>query len=221
MATASRKILQSERKRAAEKGMQLVEVILAQDAVAIITHSKLGVDSLSLQQLASVFDGSITNWKELGGTNLPILLYGRNKSSGTHHYVKTRLGIEAYPESMEMMPDHQAVFEAVKQQKGSIGYVDLGHMMDANGKPTGDVWAMPVYVEGDRAYSPLESTWVESGDYPLTRPLYQYLPLNGASKLRDFVRYELSPAGQARVAQAGFIRLNNVHEEINASSGLY
>ena len=221
MANASRRMLKSERKQAANNGLELIEVILAQDAVAIITHSKIGVDSLSLQELADIFEGRINNWKELGGPNLPITLVGRNADSGTHHYVKSRLDLSTYPENMTLLADHSSVFEAVRAQKGSIGYVDLGHMMDENGKPTGAVWAMPVYVEGDRAYSPLESQWVATGDYPLTRPLYQYLTQRAAGSLRAFARYELSTAGQDAVARAGFIRLNNVQAEINASCGLY
>lgn len=221
IATSSRKILPEELEQARQQELDLAEVVVARDAVAIITHSELGVDSLSLAELQAIFTGKITNWAELGGPKLPVVLFGRDNHSGTHYFVKQRLEIGDFPASISELETHAAVLEAVRTQKGAIGYIALSQMLHSNGKPNGTVWAMPVYVDGDRAYSPLEMRLVAKGEYPLTRPLYQYIADKNNELLRSFVKYELSEQGERIVGLAGFMTPNNVHQKLNRESGLW
>jgi len=87
IAIASRLINEDELRKAKVNNIIPVQFIIAQDIVAIISNPEAGVDSLSLDQLSKVLSGVILNWKEVGGNDLPIKIFGRDKHSGTRYYL--------------------------------------------------------------------------------------------------------------------------------------
>lgn len=220
IANSSRRITPSEHDQAIEKGVNPIQMIIAMDAIAIITNPKLGIDSLSLFQVRDIFSGKIKNWKHVGGPDKAIHLYGRDSLSGTYDFIKNKVICGEYCSSMKNMENTKAIIEAVKNDIHGIGYTGVGSLTEKNGLPSGEVWANYLYIEGGTAYSPFEYKSIENGDYPLTRPLFQYF--NGVPKgrLLEFLNFELSSAGQELVRKEGYFPITSFHRQINAENGI-
>ena len=217
-ANSSRMITREELTRAQEKGINPVPIIIATDAVAIITNPKLKMDSLSIFQVRDILSGTITNWKEIGGPDQVITVYGRNYSSGTREFLKKTVLKSNFAANSKELKTSKEIIESVKKDIGGIGYVSVGTLMDENHKPNGEVWATYLYLENNRAVSPYEFKSVESGDYPLKRPLFQYF--NGWPKgdLLRYVEFELSEKGQAIIRENGYFPITHFHEHLNEMS---
>jgi phosphate transport system substrate-binding protein len=195
-------------------------IIFSVDAVAIITNYKLCIDSLSTTQIAHLLSGKIRNWKELGGADIAVTVYGRNKSSGTQDYIKDKFVKGTNNAHTVELKTNDEIVEHVKNDIGGIGYVGTGFLMDSTGKPNGRIWAMPIHIDNHKAYSPYETEAVKSGDYVLTRPLYQYVNGTPGSIIEDFILFELTKQGQDIVKRFGFFPLNDNQQQINRLKGL-
>lgn len=217
-ANSSRMITREELTRAQEKGINPVPIIIATDAVAIITNPKLKMDSLSIFQVRDILSGTITNWKEIGGPDQVITVYGRDYSSGTREFLKKTVLKSNFAANSKELKTSKEIIESVKKDIGGIGYVSVGTLMDENHKPNGEVWATYLYLENNRAVSPYEFKSVESGDYPLKRPLFQYF--NGWPKgdLLQYVEFGLSEKGQAIIRENGYFPITHFHEHLNEMS---
>ena len=220
IANSSREMKTTEIERAVKNGVHPIPVMFSVDALAIITHSKLGVDSLSTEQLTQIFSGEITNWKMLGGPDLSIMIYGRDSTSGTYSYLKDKFIRAPYAASMKQLRGNAEIVAAVQNNIAAIGYAGVGYLMDENGKPNGSIWAMPIYIKGSRAYSPYEVTAVKKGDYVLTRPLYQYINGKPTPQMYDFIMSELTLKGQEIIKTHGYFPINDYQTEINKLNGL-
>jgi len=218
IANASRKMTNDEIEQARKHHVEPVPVIFALDVVAIITHPKLGVDSLSLHELDEIYSGRATNWKQFHGPDAPIHLYGRDHKSGTHHYFKQKVIQGDYASSMSLHKNYEEIIEKVENDPYGIGYVSLGHLIK-DGKPNKNTWAVYLYIDGAVACSPYESRWVNEGQYPLMRPLYQYTNGVPANEMRRFIDFELSARGQGIIALTGFYPINDFHHQINRKVG--
>jgi phosphate transport system substrate-binding protein len=174
-----------------------VEVPVAKDGLAIYLNEKNAVRELTMQQLNDVYTGRITNWKDLGGANAPIVLYSRENSSGTYVYFKDNvLRGKDFSARAQTLQGTAAVVNAVAKDPNGIGY-------------GGAAYAKGIRFAGVKAdakspaYTPsLES--VKSGKYPVTRFLYLYLRTAARGDMKSFIDYALSPAGQAIVQQVGY-----------------
>lgn len=220
IANSSREIKASEIARAKLNGVNPTQIMFSVDALAIITHSKLGVDSLSTEQLMQIFSGEVTNWQSVGGPNLPIVIYGRDSLSGTYAYLKDKFIRAPYSATMKHLHGNAEIVSAIQKDKAGIGYAGVGFLMDENGKPNGSIWAMPIYIKGSKAYSPYEISAVKKGDYVLTRPLYQYINGKPRTQIYDFIMTELTLRGQDVIKKHGYFSINDYQTEINKLNGL-
>ena len=205
--------------RAKKNGVNPIPIMFSVDALAIITHSKLGVDSLSTDQLMQIFSGQISNWKDVGGPDLSIVIYGRDSLSGTHSYLKDKFIRAPYSATVNQLDGNAQIVAAVQKNKAAIGYAGVGFLMDENGKPNGSIWAMPIYIKGSRAYSPYEVAAVKKGDYVLTRPLYQYINGKPKTQIYEFIMSELVLGGQDIIKMHGYFPINDYQSEINRLNG--
>lgn len=215
IANASRAIFDEELDEAKKKSLNLTSYIIAGDAVAIITHRAVGVDSLSLDQLKSIFSGKVKNWKDVGGLDLPIVIYGRDNNSGTYYYMLKRLFLDKFPTGTSSFEYNYQIIKHVESQKGAIGYVNLGSITNTEGKPYNHVWTVSIYIEGGRACSPFDLQSVKYGDYPLTRPLYQYVKKGADKKVLQFIKFELAPQQQQSLEKHGYFPITPIYEAIN------
>lgn len=217
---SSREIKELETSAISKKNVKAIPIIFSVDALAIITNYKVGVDSLSIHEVSSLFSGEIKNWKELGGDDLPVKIFGRNTSSGTHDYFTEKFLSGKSQETIHECATNLEVLNAVIDTPGAVGYVGAGFLLDSNGKPNGKIWAMPIYIDHHAAVSPYQSAAVKKGEYVLTRPLYQYVNGTPNKLIQDFILFELTKRGQDIIMEHGFFPINDHQTQINRLKGL-
>lgn len=212
VANASRLMKAKEVAKANAKGIDLKRVVIAMDGLSVITNKDNPVKKLTLPQIGRIFRGEVTNWKEVGGPDMAITLYGRQSNSGTFVFFRDKALGSDYSPKMKRMNGNAQIVEAVKQDKTAIGYVGVGYVKDAGNTLT----VLSVALrEGGEFANPLVIEDVKSGNYPLTRPLNQYLKGVPQGLTREFIEFELSEAGQQSVADAGFFPIPDAYREFN------
>jgi phosphate transport system substrate-binding protein len=167
-----------------------------------------------MEQLAKIFAGDITNWKEVNGKDAPITLYGRQSVSGTYeffleHVIEQYAGKKEYSASMRNLAGNIQIHDAVSNDPNGIGYIGIGYITE-NVK-------IVALGNGEKYYSPFDKEAVQAGKYPLSRPLYQYLihyPKKD-SVLYEFLRFEVSEKGQKIVEASGFYPIFTVDKNFN------
>lgn len=215
IANASRPITDAEKEQAKLRGIEPIEVIIAHDALAIITNINLGIDSISIQQLRKIYIGEISNWKEIGGPDLKIIALSRPKGSGTRQFFQSRVVGQSFCKEVQYFEKNADLVDQVKANKGAIAFVGVGAVMNHHGEPSGDVWGMYLYSGETEAVSPYERTKVRYGKYPLCRPLFQYFAELPQGDLLEFLRYELSDKGQTQIESYGYFAINDEHRRRN------
>ena len=199
IAMASRPIKFSEKMKLKAAKQEVEEVIIAYDALAVIVNPSNPVSQLTRQQLEAIFRGKITNWKQLGGPDMKIIVYSRETSSGTYEFFKeSALKNKNYMSGSLSMPATGAVIQSVSQTKGAIGYVGLAYLSDR-------VKPIAVSYDGGKHYV---LPTLENGtkrQYPIVRPLYYYYNVSDKAKVSPFIEYILSPKGQNIIKKGGYI----------------
>lgn len=181
-----------------EQNAELIQV--AWDALVVIAHPSNPVNDISLEQLKKVYQGEITNWKELGGPDRRIALITREgKYSGVGHMFR-RL----------VFGDPEYEFQA-----RSLKVKSTGPLEQKVEKMAGALAVDGISSAGKREIKVLSingmlpsKVTIGAGTYPLYRPLYLAVHKTKASQeARDFIAFVLSPEGQAVVSQQGTVNL--------------
>jgi len=204
---ASRAAKDKELDEAKGLGVELVEVVVAIDAICVVTSANVtGVDNLTIEQLSDIFRGEITNWSEVGGNDAEIVLASRDSSSGTFEYfleavVQQDKQFEDYTfaSTALALQSNADVVNTVVENDNAIGYIGLGYLEEAV-----DGGALLVNVED--SVPSLETA--QSGEYPVSRPLFNYYREGDLSEMgQAYLDYQLSDEGQAMAQSAGFVPL--------------
>ena len=174
-----------------------VEIPVARDGITLYVNESNPVKELSLEQIKSIYKGDITNWKDVGGPDAKIILYGRENSSGTYVYFRDFvLGGSDYSPLTQTLPGTAAVVNAVAKDKFGIGYGGAAYAKGVNRVAVKKDASTPAYEP------PLET--VKAGQYPITRSLYMYTRSKPAGDIKKFIDWALSDEGQAIVSQVGY-----------------
>jgi len=208
IAQASRKIRQSEIDQATAKGVTPNEILVANDALAVVVHPSNNISDLTYAQLSAIYTNQITNWQELGGAALEIVVLSRDTASGTHVFFKETVvqmrGLPTEDTSLEyggdvlFLPSTSAGIEETAKNPRAIFYAGLAYV-----DQTVQAVALKRTAD-DPAVLPAVETAMDSS-YSLVRPLLYYT--NGAPTgvIKDFIDYCLSAAGQAKVIEVGYV----------------
>lgn len=215
LANASREIKGAEMEKAKLQGIVPIQYEVALDGIAVIVHPGNKVDNLTVQQLSDIFTGKITNWKQLGGENLPITLYGRENSSGTYEFFKEHvLGKDDngkqkdYATSTQVLQGTAALGESVARDVKGIGYGGVGYFAERN-----DVKILHVKAdEKSEAIIPSENGKVNyeviwNKKYSISRYLYCYTDQNVKVEVKEYLSFLTSKEGQDVVKQMEYIPL--------------
>jgi phosphate transport system substrate-binding protein len=205
IANASRKIKDEEITQAEANGIQPVEHIIARDAIAVIVNPENPVSELTLQQISDIYSGKITNWKEVGGDDRPIVRLSRETNSGTHvYFLETVLRLGKKDDktlfSMDtlLLPSSEGIIAEVRDNPNAIGYDGLGYVpkdlkMIAIAKSAGEPFVLPSVDS------------VNDKTYPIARDLYMYTAGEPTGIIKDYLDWILSPEAQEIVLQLGFV----------------
>ena len=208
IAMSSRNIKDKEIALANQKGVNPNEIKVALDGLAVVVNPANSVDKLTLDQLAGIFTGRISNWKDVGGKDERIVLLSREVNSGTHVYFKEHVLRRNDPNSKEefapgalMLSSSQAIADEVAGNSSAIGYYGMGYI-SAKQKPV----AIAKDEESEYVEPVIEN--VVNNKYPISRPLFLYT--NGAPQglVKKFVDFVLSKEGQEIVLVTDFVPIN-------------
>lgn len=200
LAMSSRAMKDDEKAKAKQnRGSELVEQPIALDALAVFVHSQNPVQQLTIPQIRDIFQGKTKNWKEIGGPDAQIILYGRESSSGTYDYFREHvLDKGDFAPAVQTLQGTAAIINAVGQDKNGIGYGGIAYATTAR----------PLAIAGDggSAIAPTEQT-VADNTYPLSRKLFFYHSANAPERVTKFVQWSLTPEAQALVTKVGYFPL--------------
>ncbi len=198
---ASRPMKDAEKAEVRSKrGAPAVETRVALDALAVYVNEKNPLQELSIPALHKIYVGETKNWKDVGGADHAIVLYGRENNSGTYGYFKEHvLQDKDFAASVQTLAGTSAVVSAVKSDVYGIGYGGIAYLEGIRAIKVKKDDASP-------AITPSLKT-AQDGTYPIARFLYFYTagaPTGTAKRFVDWVR---GPEGQAVIEQVGYYPL--------------
>ena len=177
-----------------EKEQGLLETILAYDGIAIIVHPDNPVADLTMEQIAGIYTGTITNWSEVGGNDGEIVCIGREAGSGTRDGFETITGTEDACQYRQELTSTGAVITAVASNPNAIGYASLASVKET-------VKALSV-----AGVVPSEET-VRDGSYAIQRP-FVLVTREGVAlseTAQRFFDYVTSAEAHELIAAAGVV----------------
>ena len=149
--------LSSRELKAEEKEAGLSGIVLAYDGIAIIVHPENPVADLSVETIAKIYTGEITNWSEVGGNDAEIVLIGREAGSGTRDGFESITDTEDACKYRQELTSTGDVITTVSQNPGAIGYASVASVKDT---------VKALKVDG---VAPTEET-IKDGSYVVQRP---------------------------------------------------
>lgn len=202
---ALREIREGELALAAEVGLgQLDDVnrsrVLALDAMTVIVSPTNPVAAVSVSDLSRILAGEIDNWRTLGGADAPISIHLRDAQSGIAQAVEDRVLRQAGRSLMADVTRHStnlALAEAVARDQLAIGVASFSEV--GNSKPLALTGPCGFELRANRLT-------IKTEDYPLTAPMFLYIPARRLPKLgRDFLAYTRTAPAQIITRRAGFV----------------
>ncbi len=202
IAMASRSLKMDERLKLQDAGRAYKEITISKDALSVIVNPGNKISKLTREQIEDIYTGKITNWKDVGGDDMKIVVYSRETSSGTYEFFKEHvLNRKNYASTVLNMPATGAIIQSVSQTKGAIGYVGLAYI-------TKEVKDIAVSYDKGKTYVTATVANAKNKTYPIVRPLFFYYPTSKEKSVKSFIDFVLSPEGQKIVEQVGYITLN-------------
>jgi phosphate transport system substrate-binding protein len=200
LAQSSREMKEDEKAKAKQaRGSDIVETPIALDALAVFVHSANPVQTLTIAQVKDIYQGKVTNWNQVGGPNAPLVLYGRESSSGTYDYFREHVLAKGdFAPNVQTLQGTAAIINAVGQDKNGIGYGGIAYAKE--------VRAIGIAAEGAQPVAPTEAT-VADGTYPLSRKLFFYYSANAPERVTKFAQWALTPEAQNLVTKVGYFPL--------------
>ncbi|MCL1865221.1 MAG: PstS family phosphate ABC transporter substrate-binding protein [Spirochaetes bacterium] len=196
IANSSREMKAEESEEAKKRGIEVQEITVAIDMIVPVVNTANPVQNLSMAQLKAIYDGSISNWKQLGGNDASIVAISRDTSSGTYEiwHEKVMKKTDVRNDAL-LQASNGAIVSAVAGNPKAVGYVGYGYVDSS-------IKALSV----DKKNPTIENG--KSGVYPISRKLYMYVNKNKLSaETKKYIDFVLSPEGQKLVKETGFISI--------------
>lgn len=195
IATSSREAKGKEIASANGKGVALTGHKIALDGIVPIVHPSMRIKDITTQQLRDIYNGKITNWKDLGGPNRPVSTVSRDTSSGTYEVWEEKVlkGDRVRADALLVASNGQAV-QTISQNKFAIGYIGIGYI---------DKSVKALTVNGKSA----SANTVRDGSWPISRPLFMYTNGKPAGVIAKFIDFMLSKDGQKIVNEIKYVSI--------------
>ena len=208
IANASRKMKEKEIVAAQENGIEPIEYTVAIDALAVVVNLENPVSKLTIAQLADIYTGRITNWKDVGGNDAPIVLLSRETNSGTHVYFLEKVVRKGDKENEDifapetlLMPSSVGITSELRRNPNSIGYDGFGYVDPHHEK------MIAVSIDGESPYVMPSVASGSDGSYPIARGLYMYTAGEPTAVMAEYLDWVMGLDGQTIVAELGFVPL--------------
>lgn len=209
IANASRQMKEDEIDAARENGVEPVEHVVAIDALAVIVHPDNPVSQLTIDQLADIFSGRVTNWQGVGGHDATIVILSRETNSGTHVYFLEEVVRKGDEENADifapqtlLMPSSVGITSELRRNPNAIGYDGLGYVTEHEK-------VIAVARDEQSPYVLPSAETGADGSYPISRGLYMYTAGQPTGAIADYISWIQGQAGQTIVADLGFVPLSS------------
>lgn len=221
---SSRSVKAEENAEARQKEFSLKEIPVGIDGIAIAVNHNLNITGLTVAQLKDIYTGKITNWQEVGGTNLPITAYSRSKEAGgtVEFFVENVLNKENFGVNVSYIGTTTEALRKVGASPGGIYYASAPEIV-----PQCMIKSLPLGRTNSRFVPPYQDPFVSSsecpskrnqlniqafrsGDYAITRNLFVIVKQNGQTDQQAgeaYANWLLTPQGQELIKKAGFVRI--------------
>ena len=189
--------LSSRNLKDSEKEQGLTGTVLAYDGIAVIVNPENTVEDLTVEQIAAIYTGEITNWSEVGGIDAEIVLIGRDASSGTRSGFEEIVGVEDACQYRQELTSNGDVLTTVASNPGAIGYASVATVKDT-------VKALKV-----NGVAPTNDS-VKDGSYAIQRP-FVLVTKEGVAlseTAQAFFDYITSEAAREVITAAGVVPAN-------------
>lgn len=196
IASSSRTINEDEARLARSRGIKLNVQAIGYYGVAVVVNEANPVKQLADLQVRRIFTGAVTNWKQLGGPDLPIQTYIRDPVSGTYiGFQELAMSRQPYVKSAKGFKSYGALANAVRTDRAGIGYVGMD-LLTGHG-------VRGVAINGVE----LSALSVEEGRYPYARALRLYTDARRESAAtRAFIHSILTRRGQNLLEELGYVK---------------
>lgn len=195
----------SSRDLTSSEAQGLSQYVIGQDALSIIVNPSNPVNDLSLDQVAGIYTGKITNWSQVGGNNGNIVPQTREAGSGTRADFEKFMNIRSYGTNVQVDTFNYGLLQSVVVVPGAIGYIAHDYVIKE------------VKVLSVNKISPTQQT-VQNGNYPLTRNLIFLTKGTPTGNVKDFINFCQSHEGQNIVNNTEWNNSNNT--VYNPTSGI-
>lgn len=200
----SRPLKEEEIERArTEKGFEPISTVVALDGISVVVNPQNPVNDLTLDQLAAIYSGKITNWHEVGGVDAPIVVLSRDSNSGTHvffkeHVIQAKDKNAEYGPDVQFLPTSQSIHDEVVRNPNAIGFFGLGYVSEK---------VKVLGIRKDASSEPVIPTLesIRNGSYPISRPLFVTTRGEPEGLIKDYLDWILGPEGQRIVAELDFV----------------
>ena len=161
IAMASRSIKDSEIENAEANGINPVEHVIAWDGIAVVVNPENPITELTFDQLKAIYNGSISNWADVGGEDLTITVITRDSSSGTYGYFQEEVLLdEEYRADALVQPATGAIVQEIGQNAGAIGYIGYAYL---------DETVTALALDGGEGFVEATPENIMAGNYPLAK----------------------------------------------------
>lgn len=223
-AQSSRPLTDEELSRGVLRGFELKQIPIAIDGLAIATHPDLNIPGLTLQQIKAIYTGKFTNWKQVGGPDLPIKPYSRPTTDGgtVELFIQDILAGQSFTDSVEFVATTTEALQKLASNKGGIYYASAPEVV-----PQCTIKALPVGRQPGKFIPPYQEPRIprslcptrrnqlniqafQTGQYPITRNLFVIVKQNDQIEQQAGEAYAnllLTQQGQALIESAGFVRI--------------
>jgi phosphate transport system substrate-binding protein len=193
IAASSKPPLLAQEEIAQIRGVQFKEYIIGSYTVSVVVNAANPLANLSSNQVASLFTGAVKNWKEIGGADAPVHLYGRDPVSGTYlGFKELAMANMDYGTNIQFFTNYTGIAEAVAKDPAGVGYTGLEPALAG------------VKIVSINGVAPSAAT-INNRSYLYGRLLHLFTNAQKESPAAsDFIQYILSPAGQQIVTQMGY-----------------
>jgi len=183
-----------------KRGAPAVETKVALDALAVYVNDKSPLQEISIPALHKIYAGDTKNWKDVGGPDHAIVLYGRENNSGTYGYFKEHvLENKDFAASVQTLAGTSAVVSAVKGDQWGMGYGGIAYLEG--------IRALKVKKDDTSPAITPSLTTAQDGSYPIARFLYFYTAGSPAGSVKRFIDWVKGPEGQGVIEQVGYYPL--------------
>ena len=211
-AESFRPITQAEYDLARSRGFTLKQVPVATSAIAFYVNPQVDIPGLSLEQVAQIYSGQLTNWKQLGGSDLPIVPVSQDpdaQASNSFLLQGMADSNKKFGDGVKVVRDTTNAIRQVAQTPGAIGYGAQPLVVTQNTvRPIGLSKSGQDYIQPETSSKEVNKQAILDGSYPLIRRIFVVLREDGEiDELagRAYVNLLLSEEGQTSIDKAGYL----------------